>query len=147
MLSSDFHDGNLISISSQNGVFELRVLSRGKLIKITVKDLERLRVSDFKEGGVINFLRVFSGEEEMCNEGRYMSLIKYVYDIGDETVESNGKIPLFVSKKIEELKRGTLLALEVEPSYGGYVVAIGRAVLEECRGAESHLESFADHDS
>ena len=135
MLSSDFHDGNLISISSQNGVFELRVLSRGKLIKITVKDLERLRVSDFKEGNVINFLRVFSGEEEMCN------------DIGDETVESNGKIPLFVSKKIEELKRGTLLALEVEPSYGGYVVAIGRAVLEECRGAESHLESFADHDS
>ena len=130
MLSSNFHDGNLISISTKDDTLVLCVSALGGITNIVINDLERLRVSDFKEGNIINSAHVFCGESESCDEGRYTSLVKYVYDMSDTALKNNEKLSLFLKRKIEEIKEGSLLILEIEPSYGGYIVAIGKTISE-----------------
>ncbi|MBU3056276.1 hypothetical protein [Pseudomonas indica] len=131
MLSSDFHDGNLLSISTQDNALALYISLNEKLTKITLKELERLRVSDFKEGNIINAASIYCGVSEQCSEERYTLLLKYVYDLSDATLENDKKISLFLDRKIEALKERDILILEIEPSYGAYMVAIGKAVSEE----------------
>lgn len=131
MLSSEFHDGNLISISTQDNVLTLYVSLNEKLTKITVKELERLRVSDFKEGNIINTVSVFCGTSKQCSDERCASLLKYVYDLSDAILEKDKKLSPFLDKKIEAFKEQDILILEIEPSYGAYLVAIGKTLSED----------------
>ncbi len=55
------------------------------------------------------------------------ALLKYVYDIDDAGLKNNESLR-FLTGKIEEIKRGMLLVLEIEPSCGGYVVAVDKSI-------------------
>ncbi|MBS7690309.1 hypothetical protein I0E98_06655 [Pseudomonas lalucatii] len=98
--------------------------------KIIINDLEKLRVSDFKEGNIINSAHVFCGENGSFSEERYTSLVKYAYDISNTALSDNEKLSSFLIRKVKEIKEGSLLALEIEPSYGAYIVAIGKNISE-----------------
>lgn len=131
MLSGNFHDGNLISISTKDDTLVLCVSALGEVKNIIINDLERLRVSDFKEGNIINSAHVFCGGNGSFNEDRYASLVKYVYDMNDAALSNNEKLSSFLRRKVEEVKEGSLLVLEIEPSYGAYIVAIGKSISED----------------
>ncbi len=48
MLSSTFHDGQLISISVMDDTLAIEILAQSKATKIKLSGLEKLRVIDFK---------------------------------------------------------------------------------------------------
>lgn len=130
MLTSTFHDGRLMSIAVTDDTLTLEVLTQGKTIKIQLCGLEKLRVSDFKEGNIINAVRIICPKRNSSSDGVGRSLIKFAYALGEEGLEDNSKFASFLDGKLEEYEGGSILILEIEPSYGAYLVAIGKEISE-----------------
>lgn len=107
----------------------LEISAQDKIIKVTLSDLEKLRVTDFKEGNIINSVQIVRPEK--TNNGLGRSLLKYVYELDETNLTKNTKLSSFLDKKIKEYEEGSLLILEIEPSYGAYLVAIGKKIIEE----------------
>lgn len=129
MLSSSFHDGKLMSITVADEKLSLEVYSDGKLTQIQVVGLEKLRATEFKEGNIINSLTILS-PDSLPDISEVRALMKYAYELNDADLERNPKFSSFLEGKLKEYQDGSLLVLEVEPSYGAYLVAIGRGILE-----------------
>jgi len=128
-LSSQLHDGNLISVSTIDGTLTLLFSVAGRSKRVNLNGLERLRISDFKEGNIANSVSVYSGEYGLGDE-RYEELLRYVYDISNVASGNPEKTHGFLKEKLRELNTGNLLLLEIEPSYGCYLVALGRSISE-----------------
>lgn len=131
MLSSTFHDGKLISIAVTDDVLAIEVFAQDKITKIQLSGLEKLRVTDFKEGNIINAVRVVRPKLPPSNDDVGKSLMKYAYELDDAVLERNEKFSFFLDKKLKEYEEGSVLILEIEPSYGAYLVAIGKKISEE----------------
>jgi len=131
MLSSTFHDGKLISIAVTDDILAIEVFAQDKITKIQLSGLEKLRVTDFKEGNIINAMRVVRPKLSRSNEGVGKSLMKYAYELDDAALERNKKFSFFLDNKLKEYEEGSVLILEIEPSYGAYLVAIGKKISEE----------------
>lgn len=58
MLSSTYHDEKLISIAVADDSLAIEISAQNKKIIIKVNELEKLRVTDFKEGNIINVAQV-----------------------------------------------------------------------------------------
>ncbi|MGY2224932.1 hypothetical protein ACW9IK_19785 [Pseudomonas gingeri] len=130
MLSSTYHDGKLGSIAVTDDTLILQVMTESKTAIIQLDGLEKLRASDFEEGNIINAVRVFEAHRSPTDEATYRSLIKQAYKIDDNSLMRNEKLSSFLEKKVKEYEQGALIILEVEPSYGCYLVAIGRTLSE-----------------
>ncbi|GAO92195.1 hypothetical protein CFN58_06865 [Pseudomonas avellanae] len=131
MLSSDFHDKNLTSISTNNEVLVLGFSALEWDTRIILGGLEKLRVSDFKEGNIISSVRVIDSENFLLNKDHCEKLVRYAYDIDGSGLINNEKLSLFLKRKIEEVRDGYLIVLEVEPSFGAYVVAVAKSISED----------------
>ncbi|WP_434702526.1 hypothetical protein J3P85_16600 [Pseudomonas sp. Z1-12] len=95
MLSSTFHDGKLISIAVMDDILAVEVLAQDKITKIQLSGLEKLRVTDFKEGNIINAVRVVRPKPSPSNDGVGKSLMKYAYELDDVALERNEKFTFF----------------------------------------------------
>ncbi|MBK3453271.1 hypothetical protein [Pseudomonas sp. MF6754] len=131
MLSSTFHDGRLISITAVDDNLTLEILAQDKTTKIKMSGLEKLRVTEFKEGNIISTLRVICPEDSSSKESTGKSLLKYAYELDEATLEHSEKFKSFLTNKLREHEKGSILILELEPSYGAYLVAIARTITEE----------------
>jgi hypothetical protein len=131
MLSSTFHDGRLVSITATDDKLTLDIFAHNKKTKVTLSGLERLRVTEFKEGNIISALRVICPDPPSSKESVGKSLMKYVYELDDSTLEHSEKFKYFLTNKLREYEEGSIIILELEPSYGAYLVAIGRNITEE----------------
>lgn len=131
MLSSTFHDERLISISVADDTLAMEVSEQDKSVKIKISDLEKLRVTDFKEGNIINAIRTIKPDPSESSEVEIKSLLMYAYELDDESLKMDAKLSLFIDKKLKEHTNGSIIILEVEPSYGAYLVAIGKTISEE----------------
>ncbi|WP_338524441.1 hypothetical protein NUH87_01765 [Pseudomonas batumici] len=130
MLSSTYHDEKLISIAASENSLTLQIYSESKTSTIQLNDLVKLRATDFEEGNIINIVQIFDAHNAPTGEATYRSLIKYAYGISNDDLKKNPKLSSFLNNKIREYEKGSLLILEVEPSYGCYLVAIGRTISE-----------------
>lgn len=130
MLSSDFHDRNLLSVSVKGGRLTLEISTGDTIKEITLLGLEKLRATDFKEGNVINALRLFVANPTDQDTTIPRQLIKYAYEINEQDLSSPSRLSEFFEKTLDRYLNGSLLILELEPSYGGYIVAIGAALQE-----------------
>lgn len=63
-------------------------------------------------------------------EGMVRSLLKYAYEVDDADLERNTELSSFLDKKLMDYENGLIVILELEPSYGAYLVAIGGSILE-----------------
>jgi hypothetical protein len=131
MLTRNFHDEKLMSISVFENSLAIEVTLLGRMIKITVGGLEKLRVSDFKEGNIITAVRVNCSKTSGGNKEEVRSLLMYAYDLDEAVLEKNVKLSGFLNNKIKQYEAGAILILELEPSYGAYLVAVGSEVSEE----------------
>ncbi|KIQ37342.1 MULTISPECIES: hypothetical protein [Pseudomonas syringae group] len=131
MLSSTFHDGELKSISVADNKLCMDIYVDGKTTRIKLGGLEKLRITDFKEGNIISFLRVLSQDNSPSNRSEVMLLMKYAYTLNDTDLELTPKYSSFLDRKIKEYQDGSLLVMELEPSYGAYAVAIAKDLSEE----------------
>lgn len=131
MLSSTFHDEKLISVAVTDEALILEVSLKGKVLKITVSGLERLRVTDFKEGNIINSLQVICHDPRSASNHSVRSLLMYVYDLDDASLERNSRLTSFINEKLKAYEQGAIHVLELDPSYGAYLVAVGSEILEE----------------
>ncbi|WP_449124941.1 hypothetical protein [Pseudomonas viridiflava] len=131
MLSSTFHDGELKSISVADDKLCMDIYADGKTTRIKLSGLEKLRITDFKEGNIISFLRVLSQDNSPSNRSEVMLLMKYAYTLNDTDLELTPKYSSFLDRKIKEYQDGSLLVMELEPSYGAYAVAIAKELSEE----------------
>lgn len=130
MLSSAFHDGRLTSVIVADDTLVLDVLTEDKIFKIHLSGLKKLRVTDFKEGNIINAVREFCSTQLPDDTRAVRSLMMYAYDLDDADLERNGKFSLLLEKQIIEYESGSIVVLEIEPSYGAYLVAIGEKISE-----------------
>ncbi|MBC3955781.1 hypothetical protein [Pseudomonas triticifolii] len=131
MLSSNFHDGKMMSIAVMDDTLFMEVYADGKTTKIKVSGLEKLRVTDFEEGNIINSLRVLSPNDHAGASSEVMRLMKYAYALEDADFKLSPKYSSFLDKKLEAFRNGSVLVVELEPSYGAYAVAIGKEISEE----------------
>lgn len=129
MLSSTYHDEKLISIAVADDSLAIEISAQNKKIIIKVNELEKLRVTDFKDGNIINVAQViYAGGAG--TEGMVRSLLKYAYEVDDADLERNTELSSFLDKKLMDYENGLIVILELEPSYGAYLVAIGGSILE-----------------
>ncbi|MGY2413083.1 hypothetical protein [Pseudomonas pergaminensis] len=131
MLSSTFHDGKLVSIDVADDILAIEISTQEKTTKIQVSGLQKLRINEFKEGNIINIARIVHAEKSAESEITGRSLLKYVYELDDTNLMQNSKFSSFLDKKAKEFEEGSIVILEIEPSYGAYLVAVGRDILEE----------------
>jgi hypothetical protein len=130
MLSSTFHDEKLISIAVADDVLAIEISTRDKKNKIQVVGLQRLRVTDFKEGNIINVAQVICAEQSTESTSVIRSLLKYAYGLDNTDLQKNTKFSSFLNEKIKEYEEGVIVIFEIEPSYGAYLVAVGRDIIE-----------------
>jgi hypothetical protein len=95
MLSSTFHDGKLISIAVTDDILAIEVFAQDKTTKIQLSGLEKLRVTDFKEGNIINAVRVLRPKPSPSTDGVGKSLMKHAYELDDAAIERNEKFSFF----------------------------------------------------
>lgn len=129
-LSSTFHDENLISITAANNTLVLVLSKQGETVRITMQALEKLRVSDFKEGNIISSMRTISPEPSEACKTEARSLIMHACDLDETSLKINSKPTSFLDKKLTEYRSGAIIILEIEASYGAYLVAIGKSITE-----------------
>ncbi|MEG8233901.1 hypothetical protein [Pseudomonas orientalis] len=130
MLSSTFHDKELISIAVIDDALTIEILTQERKTKIRVGGLQKLLVTDFKEGNIINVVRVIHTGCSTESVGAVRSLLQYVYEISDNELQQDAKLSCSFDEKIKEYEEGSILIFEIEPSYGAYLVAVGRDILE-----------------
>ncbi|SHN22474.1 hypothetical protein SAMN05216593_1158 [Pseudomonas asturiensis] len=119
-----------MSIAVMDDTLFMEVYADGKTTKIKVSGLEKLRVTDFEEGNIINSLRVLSPNDDGASS-EVMRLMKYAYALEDADFKLSPKYSSFLDKKLEAFRNGSVLVVELEPSYGAYAVAIGKEISEE----------------
>ncbi|MDH0648592.1 hypothetical protein N5D48_19530 [Pseudomonas sp. GD03858] len=125
MLSSQFHDQQLTCIAVNDSELRLEILGTTGTRTLTLEGLKKLRVSDFKEGNIINEARLFTASTGQCDEPLFRRLLSFAYDIEENEPISKKKLAGFLSSEFQRFQKGTLVILEIKPSYGSYVVAIG----------------------
>ena len=131
MLSSTFHDQKLVSIAVADNALTIEILTQERKTKIRVGGLQKLLVTDFKEGNIINVVRVIHTGCSTESMGAVRSLLQYAYEISDTQLQKNTKLSCFFDKIIKEYEEGSIVIFEIEPSYGAYLVAVGTNILEE----------------
>jgi ribosomal protein L21E len=131
MLSSTFHDKQLVSIAVADDTLTIEILTQDRRTKIRVVGLQKMRVTDFKEGNIINIVQAIHAQQSTESLSAVRSLLQYAYEISDDELQQDTKLSCSFDKKIEEYERGSLVILEIEPSYGAYLVAVGTDILEE----------------
>lgn len=60
-----------------------------------------------------------------------MLLMKYAYTLNDTDLEPTPKYSSFLDRTIKECQGGSLLVMELGPSYGAYAVAMAKELPEE----------------
>ncbi|KRP67975.1 hypothetical protein [Pseudomonas orientalis] len=131
MLSSTFHDQKLVSIAVADDALTIEISTQDKTTKIRVTGLQKIRVTDFKEGNIINIAQVIHAQHSTESVSAVKSLLQYVYEISDDELQQNTKLSCSFDKKIKEYEDGSIVIFEIEPSYGAYLVAVGTDILEE----------------
>jgi hypothetical protein len=131
MLSSTYHDEKLVSIAVVDNSLTIEISSKDKKVRIKVTELEKLRITDFKEGNIINLAQVIHAGVSTDTESMVRLLLKYAYEVNDADLKRNAKLSSFLDNKIKEHQEGSIVILEIEPSYGAYLIAIGRQIVEE----------------
>lgn len=126
-----FHDHNVSAISIRGSTLKLEISRNDQEhTYIEVDGLEKLRISDMEEGNVIANLRVFSVENYSMFERKIMACIRYVYRFDDEIENIDPKNEDYVVSQFSLVAHGKIIVLEIEPSYGCYLVAFGRSARE-----------------
>ncbi|CRM36910.1 hypothetical protein [Pseudomonas sp. 44 R 15] len=90
-----------------------------------------MRVTDIKEGNIINVAQAIHSEHSTESLSAVKSLLKYAYEISDTQLQQNTKLSCFSDKTIKEYEEGSIVIVEIEPSYGAYLVAVGTDILEK----------------
>jgi len=124
-----FHDQNLTAVSLCGDALRIQIAGNdGMITLLEIERLEKLRISDFEEGNVIANVRLFADENYSSCQKRVLACIRYVYKLDTEILNADAEE--FVQKQCELVARGKLVVMEVEPSYGCYLVAVGCNVNE-----------------
>ena len=118
---TNFHDQYITGIEVIENNLEIKATHEGKRGIIKIRKLEDLKVNGFKEGNIINILRIYHQENVLQKKGYAFNLIKDACDI-NLLLESN---KIIINKKLQKIIEGQLIMLEIIPSYGCEIVALG----------------------
>ena len=115
MRDPDFHDGTLTGIRVVDGSrLELSCATLDKEpYLLSLSGLESLRADNFLQGNIIFEVEVFDAALPL-------HLVKRVFGIDSD------ERPAWLEAKLEEMKHGRWLLIEVSSSYGCELVALGR---------------------
>lgn len=125
-----FHDHFLTGVSVDETGVVLRVKSDGRWIikeqyRIIVKGLVRLRSDNFLQGNIIDSVVCHDIRNARIDEDDIRACARFALDEPESDPHSS------ISQIVNRMLAGELMALEVIPSYGAYLVAIGRMVTVE----------------
>lgn len=122
-----FHDQNLSAVSICDDTLKLEILgNEQEKTWIAVEGLEKLRISDMEEGNIIANLRIFSIDNYSVFAKKIAACVRYVYKLDDARDIIDHKGNEHVKRQCSLIEHGELIVLEIEPSYGCYLVALGR---------------------
>jgi len=120
-----FHDENIISIELVDGGLSLALTLNGAVANVYITCLKKLRVDRFQEGNIVNSVFVYSGEECLGHEESIRTALRYLYDIDAQSIKNKPSLTPFLEQQFKKIINGELILVEVEPSYGCYIVALG----------------------
>ena len=120
LLEPNLHDGTLVSIGlPRKGNAELIVAElSGKRYRIVLDGVFRLLATDFRQGNIILDVTVSQGENVQMGD------LESLVDVG-----ADGQRPEKYVRAIHERVLGeSLYVLELNPSYGCYLIAVAKSV-------------------
>lgn len=128
-----FHDHFLTGVSVDETGVVLTVESDGRSKvkerhRIIVQGIVRLRSDNFLQGNIIDSVVCHDTRSAKIDGDDIRACAQFA--LGEPESDPHGAI----SQIVDRILAGELMALEVIPSYGVYLVAIGRAVTVESDG-------------
>jgi hypothetical protein len=91
----------------------------GKMFNLVLQDLKLLKVTDFREGNTVLYVRLRKGPT--CDE----TLLAELYFLTLEEAKQNQAF----KNDLNRLRRSECVLLELQPSYGATVIALCREVM------------------
>ena len=129
IMINQFHDENLIAVNISKEKVSFSFTAKNKILKVSVHGLKKLRVDKFEEANVIARIYLYSGNEGISEKESIFSCLNYVFDINDSAIKNKPDLEAFIEQQYQYVINGDLIILEIEPSYGCYIVALGEKVV------------------
>ena len=119
LISPVVHDSRLVGllISGKELLLLIEPLE-GTRFHIVLKDVERLRVDDFREGNIILDIAVYRGSEIEIED------VAYVHGLENEGLQSGG----FLKETMQTLAERNIILVKVHPTYGCSLVCLCRDI-------------------
>ncbi len=124
MFMNTFHDASLTAIKLVDDGFFMTLSSNNSEASIVVAGLKKLRIDKFMEGNIVNTVKTLSGADCLELTDSIRAQLVYLYDLDTRSVEENASLVPFIDSSIDKIVKGELILLEVEPSYGSYILAL-----------------------
>lgn len=131
MQLSQVHDGRVVSVVLKNNELTLKIESDSATKIIVVRSLQKLKMDNFLEGNIVNSVFVYSGADCNRDVDQLQKSLAYLYEVTSKSIDNKPSLQSFLNQQFEKLVDGDLVMIEVEPSYGCYLVALGEGLVEE----------------
>ncbi|MCF6256874.1 MAG: hypothetical protein L3K25_11360 [Gammaproteobacteria bacterium] len=126
-----FHDAKIISVQLElqdDSLLRINTLHEKRIKSINVQGLIKLRVSDFEEGNIVSRVYSYTGHNCAQHSDVVLKNLNYVYKLSSDFLEKYPDKKAFIVEKYNEVIKGNLVLLEIEPAYGCYLVALGKNI-------------------